>query len=403
MFVTLTNTPRDYAWGAPGAISALLGGTPTAAPEAELWLGTHAGSPTRVSAPEGPASFGTLAKWLAAEPAAAGTESGALPFLFKVLAAGSPLSIQAHPNAEQARAGFERENAAGIALDAPNRNYRDPFPKPELIVAMEDGFEALSGFRPIAEVIADLDELVHAGVQDPVLHALRERLTRAIEAGTEGEVLAQEVSAALGGDREAERAALVAAAASISRVPLPHLAETVRLLVADYPEDSGVFVALFLNRVTLKRGESLYLDAGNMHAYLRGVGLELMTASDNVLRGGMTPKHVDIAELLAVVRFTPGPVPFLDRDQIAPGIVGYQPAGANFALYRVDPEIAGSFAVSGPAITLQIRGEAALDRGADHTDLVRGEIRYLTPSDTPVRIAGNGEIWIAAGPSGVTA
>ncbi|WP_183086226.1 mannose-6-phosphate isomerase, class I [Mycetocola tolaasinivorans] len=402
MFVTLANTPRDYAWGAPGAISELLGAPATDRVEAELWLGTHPGSPTRVLAPAGPASFDTLDRWLAAEPEASGAPEGALPFLFKVLAAASPLSIQAHPDAAQARAGFERENAAGIALDAPTRNYRDPFPKPELIVAMRDGFEALSGFRPLSEVVSDLDELAALGDLDPVLDALRARLAAAVAAGTETEVLAHEVSAALDGDREAERSALVASAHSVNGTPLPRLADTVRLLVAEYPTDPGVFVALFLNRVTLNRGESLYLDAGNMHAYLRGIGLELMTASDNVLRGGMTPKHVDVPELLTVVRFAPGPVPFLPQTEVAPGIIGYQPEGANFALYRVDPAIAGEFRVVTPAIAVQIAGDSALSQGDERASLSVGDIRYLTPSDSSVRIAGNGEIWVAAGAYGVT-
>ena len=166
MFVGITNSPRPYAWGSHGAISALLGLTPSAALEAELWLGAHAGSPSRIINPSQAGGADTLADWIAADPESAlGVHRPGeprLPFLLKVLAAASPLSLQAHPTAAQAVAGFAREEAAGIPLDAPERNYKDSDAKPEIIYALEDGFEALCGFRSlgsIREVILRLIEL----------------------------------------------------------------------------------------------------------------------------------------------------------------------------------------------------------------------------------------------------
>ncbi|UCR90325.1 mannose-6-phosphate isomerase, class I [Mycetocola spongiae] len=393
MFIELENTPRDYAWGARDAVSALLGLPLTGAREAELWMGAHAGSPARILAPEAAAAHGTLDRWIAADPAAAGLDEAHLPFLFKILAAGEPLSIQAHPDAAGAREGFERENAAGIALDDPARNYRDPYPKPELIVALEDGFEALSGFRPFPGILADLDDLLSAelsGEDRAALGALRARLA---SAGTgESELLRGEIVAALSGERGAAVAALSAAAQA---APDLRISDTVQRLATRYPGDPGILVALYLNRVTLARGESLFLDAGNVHAYLEGLGLELMTASDNVLRGGITPKHIDVAELLGVLNFGTGPAPYLPAREEAPGVLAYRPAEANFALLRLDPAVVGSFEAPGPAIFLQLSGVSHLGNSCENLTLDRGGICYLTPRENPVGIAGHGELWVA--------
>jgi len=160
MFLAITNTPRDYAWGSRSAIAELLGRAPSGRPEAELWLGAHAGSPSIVVNPAVVDGADTLADWFAAEPARAlGRDRDELPFLLKVLAADEPLSIQAHPTPEQAEAGFAAEEAAGVPIDSPTRNYKDPFPKPEIIVALSESFDALCGFRTPAETIVDVDAL----------------------------------------------------------------------------------------------------------------------------------------------------------------------------------------------------------------------------------------------------
>lgn len=370
MFIPVHNATRDYAWGAPGAISALFGRPPVTEPEAELWFGTHPGSPTLV------AGGGTLQDTLRAHPGWGGDVEGQLPILFKVLAAATPLSIQVHPNPEQARLGFERENAAGIPLDSPTRNYRDPFAKPELIVALRDGFEALAGFRPVAQTrdaLAELGLTEYAATLD----------------GEPAAVLSRELSAILGGDRADVVAALSAAAESATGP----LADTVRRLSAGYPGDPGILVAAFLHRVSLNTGEALYLPAGSPHAYLAGIGLELMQASDNVLRGGITPKHVDIAELLAIVDFREQDAPLLRPETIAPGVHRYRPADGGFALLHVVGE--AEIPADEPAFVLSISGESRLRQGAEADTLARGEAVFVPLSDLPVTVDSGSDVWFA--------
>ncbi len=298
MFLGITNTPRDYAWGSVSAIPELLGRTVTGAPQAELWLGAHAGSPSVVVNPAMVGGADTLRDWIDAEPEAAlGPDRTGLPFLLKLLAAAAPLSLQAHPTPEQAREGFAREEAAGIPLDDPARNYKDPFPKPELVVALSDRFEALSGFRPVADTVAEVEALdAGSGRLGPLLAHLSQ--------GLEDTVRWLETA-------DASALAVVQAASDLAAA-LPEddrspNVQTVVDLADAYPGDPGVVVSLLMHRVTLRTGEAMYLPAGNVHAYLDGLGIELMAPSDNVLRGGLTAKHVDVPELLRVLDFTAYP------------------------------------------------------------------------------------------------
>lgn len=311
MLVPIANEPRAYAWGSTSLMAEHLGRTPSGGPEAELWLGAHPECPAVVSS--GPDAGTGLDALLAAR----GLEPPRM--LLKLLAAAEPLSLQAHPDAAQAREGFAREDAAGVPRGAAHRSYRDPFPKPEVIVAVSR-FEALCGFRPRAEALRALDALADADARvAPVAARVRE-----------GDALgwllsgAPEVAAAVAG--------AVAAGPAIAG-SLPREADTVARLHAAHPLDPGILVALLLHRVSLEPGEALFLPAGNLHAYLEGLGVELMGASDNVIRGGLTPKHVDVDELLAVVdRAT------LDDPRLAPetldGAVAYRP-GAPFELRHV--------------------------------------------------------------------
>ncbi|MFZ2964501.1 MAG: type I phosphomannose isomerase catalytic subunit, partial [Rhodoglobus sp.] len=234
MFLGITNTPRDYAWGAPGAISALLGRAPSEAPEAELWLGTHPGSPSRLVGAEG-----TLLDVV----------GGRLPFLLKVLAAGSPLSLQAHPTTAQARAGFAREEAAGIPADAPERNYKDPFHKPELIYALSERFEALCGFRPAAETRESLERLLERRGPSAPVRAWIDRLTGDDEIRGVFEWL---ITRGLGVDELVSSLVGLADDATAALV-------TLRELAVAYPGDPGIAISLMLHRVSLERGEVLYL------------------------------------------------------------------------------------------------------------------------------------------------
>ncbi|MBK5238529.1 MAG: mannose-6-phosphate isomerase, class I, partial [Actinomycetales bacterium] len=157
MFVRLENTPRDYAWGSTTAIADLLGREPSGGPEAELWLGTHEGSPTRIADPKQVGGYLTLADWVATKPELR------IGFLLKILAADHPLSLQTHPSIAQAREGYAREDAAGVPLTSPTRNYKDRNHKPELIVALSPTFDALCGFRPREETLRVLREFTEMG------------------------------------------------------------------------------------------------------------------------------------------------------------------------------------------------------------------------------------------------
>ncbi|HRN30175.1 MAG TPA: mannose-6-phosphate isomerase, class I, partial [Terrimesophilobacter sp.] len=281
LIATISNTPRLAAWGSTTAIAQLLGTEPSGGPEAELWFGAHPASPARMVDDLSPQGHVTLDEWFADSRETDGDSTATwLPFLLKVLAAAKPLSLQAHPTAAQAREGYDRENAAGVPLDAPQRNYPDPHPKPELVVALSERFDALVGFRPISESKAIFEEL-----GEPEAAARLDDLPVFV---------AWLLSRGAGVDELVER---------VSRHDFtdPETLRLVRNLADDYPGDPGIVLALTLNRVTLRPGDALYVPAGTIHAYLEGLGIELMTASDNVLRGGLTVKHVDVPELLTVL------------------------------------------------------------------------------------------------------
>ncbi len=411
MFVAIGNTPRDYAWGSPSAIAEFRGVELSGGPEAELWLGAHAGSPAYIL-DEASVDHADLAEWIAADPETAlGPEfaaSGArLPFLLKLLAAAEPLSLQAHPTPEQARAGFAREEAEGVPVTAYDRNYRDPFHKPELVVAVSETFDALSGFRPLDEVEGVLATLraADAASETPEPGALD--LLEARLGGTDPlrDTVEWLLRDGRGGDTgEAawvtQRVTDLAASEVARRSPFALSFETVGALAAVYPGDPGVVISLLLNRVRLHRGEALYLAAGNIHAYLAGLGIELMAASDNVLRGGLTPKHIDVTELLDVLDFTPIAPPRLEPVAVSPGVVAYRPDVPDFVLYRAEPGADAAAEVArielhGPAIVLAEGGPLQLRGAHGAAELARGAALYVTPEEASLEITGPGIAWIA--------
>ena len=377
--VPITNTPRDYAWGAIDGVSRALGRSGGGGPEAELWLGSHPLSPSRRTG-AGDGSWADLAEW------EAGSDRP-LPFLLKVLSAAHPLSLQAHPTPEQAAAGFAREEAARVPLTARERNYKDPHAKPELIVAVDDGFEALCGFRPMDETLAAIDALAAASIDPAPYGHWRELATAGV--GDAFDWL-------LSGTPEVDE--LLAAATATAETD--ERFELITRLAGEYPGDPGILVALMINHVTLAAGEALWLPAGNIHAYLRGTGVELMGPSDNVLRGGLTPKHVDRAELRAVLDFTPGPPPRLTPVEVSEHVVSYRPAstetgrGVDFELLLVTGD--ASFETGSPAIAVVIEGGFALSAGDAAADLARGDIVFAD-APTSLRASGSGRLFVATG------
>jgi mannose-6-phosphate isomerase len=384
MFLGITNTPRDYAWGSVTAIPELLGRTVTGAPQAELWLGAHAGSPSVVVNPAMVGGADTLRDWIADEPETAlGPDRTDLPFLLKVLAAAAPLSLQAHPTPEQAAGGFAREEREGIPLDDPARNYKDPFPKPELVVALSERFEALSGFRPVEETLAEV-RVLDAGtgrlgpLEVHLLHGLEDTV-RWLETADESALAVVQAASDL-------------AVALDDDLLTPNTA-TVRDLATSWPGDPGIVVSLLMHRVTLGAGQAMYLPAGNIHAYLDGLGIELMAPSDNVLRGGLTPKHVDVPELLRVLDFTAYPAPVLEPERIAGSVDRFAPDGVGFALLRVDGDgrpaglsTGGVAPLVGPSIAICTEGVVTLVGAQSATLLRKGESCFITPDEGDVTV-----------------
>jgi mannose-6-phosphate isomerase len=352
---------------------------PSPGPEAELWLGAHDADPSILDRVDGPVSLSDL---IVADPVAV---LGApvvdrfgprLPYLLKVLAAEEPLSLQAHPDSARARERF----AAG------DPNYVDGYHKPELLVALDD-FEALCGFRA-----PDESARLLRGLDVPALAPVVSTLDGP---GPAEERLRAAVTALLRWPAD-DRAALVdavAAAADKSADPDAGLAAK---LAARYPADLGTVVALLLNRLVLRPGEAIWMPAGNLHAYLRGTGVEIMAASDNVLRCGLTPKRVDVAELLRMLRFEVLTCPVVRPDPVAPGVVTWPVPVPDFALHRVTVSAATArLAAPGPRVVLCLAGTVTVDDGAGAATLRRGESAFGVATAQPLAVAGDGEVYVA--------
>lgn len=388
----LDGVVRPYAWGSRTAIAALRGmPTPSAHPEAELWFGAHPAAPAVV---RDDARENTLLEVIDADPRAelgtlcAERYDGRLPFLMKILAAEEPLSLQAHPSLQQAKEGYARENERGIDVGAPDRNYRDENHKPELVVALSE-FHALAGFRDVRETVdllrvlqvPELDSHLGMIAGQPDSQGLRALFTTWITLPESA--LSTLIPAVLAGAIRYLESGQDRFAAE---------ARTVLEIGENYPLDPGVLAVLLLNRVTLAPGEGLYLPAGNLHAYLWGTAVEVMANSDNVLRGGLTPKHVDVPELLRVLDFTP-----VAPGDIAPSIhtlnseLIYQTPAAEFRLSKVELDGTGLrrpssilFDVPGPQILLCTTGSIELRGPSGHLVVPQGRAAWLGDNDPDV-------------------
>lgn len=378
----LTNTIRPYAWGSTTAIAELIGVEPTGEPQAEMWMGAHPGAPSRTGR-------GPLDEVIDEDPgrelgrAAVARFGPRLPFLLKLLAAGAPLSLQVHPDLEQAREGYEDEESRGVPIDAPNRNYKDANHKPELICALTE-FDGLCGFRdPVAaaDLLAGLGvdslkpyvDLLHA---KPEEGALREVLTAVLTADPE--------------EMAATVADATAAAERLGGAYTPYAG-----LAHHYPGDPGVIAAMLLNHVRLQPGEALFLGAGVPHAYLDGLGVEIMANSDNVLRCGLTPKHVDVPELLRIVRFEATDPGVLRPEASPDGEEIYDTPIDEFRLSRfVLPEGAAAshdLTAATPQILLCVAGSV---RVGDAGELTPGQSVFV-PAEEKAEVSGVGTLFRA--------
>ncbi|WKD59717.1 mannose-6-phosphate isomerase, class I [Corynebacterium caspium] len=389
----LEGTIRAYPWGSRTLIPSLCGKpVPSARPEAELWFGAHPASPSTL------ASSGTLLDAaIAANPTAllgkrvVDDFGPNLPFLIKLLAADQPLSLQAHPSKVQAEEGYARENAAGISLNASNRNYKDPNHKPELIVALNE-FHAMAGFRPLAQTL----ELFKALDCQPLARYLNiVDLTGADEATNLRALFTTLITIP-----KAIREALINDLIECAKKPLAgpewinEVLTNVLELQERYPGDIGVLGALLLNHLTLQPGEAIYMDAGTLHAYIRGLGVEIMANSDNVLRGGLTSKFVDVGELLRVINFEPTVDP-----RVHPKAGHYPVPVADFKITRLtvnSTDTDSTLYSDGPAILLCTRGRIVIRSTATAAAATDTAAIYLRAGEAAWLPASEGEVLVQA-------
>jgi mannose-6-phosphate isomerase len=385
----LTGVIQPYAWGSRTAIPEFLGVEPTGEPQAELWFGAHPLAPSAVDGEP-------LDKLVAHDPvrvvgrASVEAFGPRLPFLLKIIAAAQPLSLQAHPSREQAAAGYAREQAAGVPRDAPQRTYRDGWPKPELLCAFVET-DALCGFREPAATYQMFEKLavdraltLVAALADadvPAAERLRVAFSRLLR---------------LTPDERSVIAELAQAAEAIQEPDdVASFARTASELNTYHPGDPGVLAALLMNRITLQPGDALFMPSGNLHAYLSGGGVEIMANSDNVMRGGLTPKYVNVDELLAVLDFTPGLRGLITPLEESPGVWRYPTPAPEFTLWRLEPhaESAAVPAAGSGRILLVTDGELTAMSTTTRLDLGRGEAALLSAGEEAA-VTGRGTAFV---------
>ena len=379
---------KDYAWGDDRYIQGLLGTAPDGTPMAEAWFGAH---------PQGPSTLpcrddATLLELLEGDEGSAwlgpvtGLREGTLPYLAKFLAAAQPLSIQVHPDDRQARDGFAREDAEGIARDAPNRCYRDPYAKPEIMIALTE-FRALCGFRSDEEIRAAFER--HDALRD---------LAPLCGRGWNGQ--RDLVAHWFALDREEVERRQAGLLAALAEAPVRTAAEQLLMELAEaagegITADPGLLFALLLAHVRLKPGQGLFLRAGVPHAYLHGAGLEVMGASDNVLRAGLTGKHVAPDELSRIVRFAAGGAWRVDGETDGAGWRVYRTAATEFEVATRELTALDQVAwrAEGPESLIALSADAQIEvlAGVTRLALTPGAGAFVA-HDTPIELRGEGPI-----------
>ncbi|MFZ4213002.1 mannose-6-phosphate isomerase [Pantoea endophytica] len=380
----LNNSLQNYAWGSKTALTELYGiENPQGLPMAELWMGAHPKSPSTVEVNGEVRSLREIidADKVAMLGKAVAERFGELPFLFKVLCADQPLSIQVHPSKAAAEQGFARENAAGIPLSAAERNYKDANHKPELVYALTP-FQAMNGFRELHEIVSLLEPV--AGAHPQIAHFLE---------NTDEANLAKLFATLLSLQDEAKSRAIgVLKSALNGREGEPW--QTIKSIAIDYPDDSGLFSPLLLNVITLQPGEAMFLFAETPHAYLKGVALEVMANSDNVLRAGLTPKFIDIPELLANLKFQAKPAATLLTQPQRDGETLNFPIPVEdfaFAIHGLSaaPQ---ALAQNSAALLFCIEGQAIIEKSGQQLVLKPGESCFVAANESPVNAAGTGRL-----------
>jgi mannose-6-phosphate isomerase len=373
LLVRISGEVKNFSWGSKHLIQDHLGLGPTNQAVAEVWFGTHAGGQSKLLS-----SGQNLSEAIGSK----------LSFLVKFLAADSPLSIQVHPNALQAKAGFAKENAAGIDLADPKRNYKDDSHKPEILIALS-AFEAFCGFRPRAEILEIFLAFSESEARFGELAALL-----ATDASVE-EIFIELLE-------DSELAGRFAS--SVAGLDSDSISEQARLLVVvllgKYPGETGALVSLLLNFIQLAPGEAIYLPAGNLHAYLSGLGLEVMAASDNVIRGGLTSKHIDKAELRNITDFSELAEPKVSPKKLAEGLVQYPVAASEFRVYRAQITGANLLAdidLPAAAVIVCVSGEIAVGTSLEEREVLKkGEVVFVSEAKR-FSLSGSGDAFVVLG------
>ena len=381
----LINSVQNYAWGSKTALTELYGvANPQQLPMAELWMGAHPKSSSKIEDASG--QIVSLRDVIDSQPSAllgdaVAKRFGELPFLFKVLCAAQPLSIQVHPNKRNSEIGFAKENAAGIPMDAAERNYKDPNHKPELVFALTP-FLAMNAFREFSEIVSLLQPV--AGAHTAIAHFLEQPNAERLSQLFAGLLSMQ--------GEEKSRALAILKAALETQQGEPW--QTIRLIASFYPDDSGLFSPLLLNVVKLNPGEAMFLFAETPHAYLQGVALEVMANSDNVLRAGLTPKYIDIPELVANVKFDAKPANQLLTTPVKNGAELDFPIPVDdfaFSLHSLSAQET-TIDQQSAAILFCVEGEAVLSKGEQRLVLKPGESAFISAEESPVRVSGVGRV-----------
>jgi mannose-6-phosphate isomerase len=395
--VRITGSPRRYDWGSLDRLPDFLGAEPDGRPLAEVWFGVH---------PEGPASLASgddvddrrtlLSDHIVSDPMrtlgpdVVGRYGEQLPYLLKLIAPDRALSLQVHPDLDRARDGYLAEEAAGIPRGAFERNYPDSNHKPELVYALET-FEAVCGFRAprrALEVIADLDcEVTDAMAEslrgDPSANGVRAVVENLLGADTRPTP-----------DQVAAVAEACARRLESGRSPSPRIDRIVGKLANEHPGDPGIVVVLLLNPVTLQPGEAMFAPAGTVHAYLSGLAVEIMASSDNVLRAGLTSKHIDVPEVLETLDYVAAPPVRIAPEHVSEAVAVFYAPVDDFELAVVTPAAAGEDGAlvpgRGPRVLLAIEGEVPVRIDGTTSTLARGEAAFVSGECGPVTAYGDG-------------
>ncbi|MFM5133914.1 mannose-6-phosphate isomerase, class I [Aeromonas rivipollensis] len=384
-FLLMQNPIQGYDWGSHDALTTLFGiPNPAGKPQAELWMGAHPNGCSEVTLAGDVQKLSTLIESTPAAVLGDATVArfGSLPFLFKVLCAEKALSIQVHPSKAQAEAGFAKEEAAGISPKAANRNYKDPNHKPELVFALTP-YQAMNGFRAIPAILALFDAMA--------LPALAE-LTAALRQSQDEAGLQHFFHQMLILDGARKEEALAGLLAYAAARPDDETFALITSLAAQYPGDVGLFSPLLLNVVTLQPGQAMYLDACTPHAYVRGTGLEIMANSDNVLRAGLTPKYIDVAELLDCTRCLPKPD---DQILLAPHLEGavqhFEVPVPDFT-FSVYPAGEHALTTASAEILFAIDGTVTLQQGAQSLRLEKGQSAFVPAATGSYQLLAEGRV-----------